>query len=387
MNEAHIQKIAGELKVSPRQVLATAKLFAEGATVPFIARYRKEATGSLDEVAVTNIRERLLSLAELDQRRESILKSLAERNLLTDQLKADIAAAVTKLSADILHKDPNVTAVIVQSVDPADWFAGGRSLAEQKLASVWVDIHISDGTNSKDEKADFIAATFQRMDDLLGPEPRLAHAVTAAGFAIAYGTAHGALRWRAELHVGEVLLVHGAGSGVGLTAVECGKAIGATVIATARGADKLAVAREHGADHVLDSEDAGLRDQIRALTDGRGADVVYDPVGGTLFDISLRAIAWEGRIVIVGFASGTVPQIPANHLLVKNASVLGFYWGSYRKHDPERLREGFAELFDWLAAGRIRPHVSTTLPLAETGQAIRLLAERRSVGKVVVTCP
>ena len=223
-----------------------------------------------------------------------------------------------------------------------------------------------------------------RAEDVV-PLPDDIDDVTAAGFAIAYGTAHGALRWRAELHVGEVLLVHGAGSGVGLTAVACGKAIGATVIATARGDAKLAVAREHGADHVLDSEDPELRERIRALTDGRGADVVYDPVGGAMFDLSLRAIAWEGRIVIVGFASGIVPQIPANHLLVKNAAVLGFYWGSYRKHDPERLRAGFRELFVWHREGRVRPLVSGTLPFERAGEAIGLLSERKVLGKLVLT--
>ena len=211
--------------------------------------------------------------------------------------------------------------------------------------------------------------------------------VTAAGFAIAYGTAHGALRWRAGLHAGETLVVHGAGGGVGLTAVECGKAIGATVIATARGEEKLAVARAHGADHAVDSDDPDLKGRLRELTDGRGADVVYDPVGGAVFDASLRAIAWEGRIVAVGFASGQVPQVPANLLLVKNAAVLGFYWGSYRKHDPERLRDGLKELFAWHRAGRIRPHVSQTLPLARTAEAIRLLADRRAIGKIVVTMP
>jgi NADPH:quinone reductase len=211
--------------------------------------------------------------------------------------------------------------------------------------------------------------------------------VTAAGFAIAYGTAHGALRWRAGLHAGETLVVHGAGGGVGLTAVECGKAIGAVVIATARGEEKLAVARAHGADHTVDSEDPDLRGRLRELTDGRGADVVYDPVGGAMFDASLRAIAWEGRIVSIGFASGQVPQIPANLLLVKNASVIGFYWGSYRKHDPERLRGGFKELFGWHRDGRIRPHVSQTLPLAQVADAIRLLADRRAIGKIVVTMP
>ena len=211
--------------------------------------------------------------------------------------------------------------------------------------------------------------------------------VTAAGFAIAYGTAHGALRWRAVLHAGEVLVVHGAGGGVGLTAVECGKAIGAEVIATARGSEKLALARAHGADHAVDSEEPELKQRIRDLTGGRGADVVYGPVGGAMFDAALRSIAWEGRIVIVGFASGQVPQVPANVLLVKNAAVLGFYWGSYRKHDPERLRDGFKELFAWHRQGRIQPHVSQTLSLERAGDAIRLLTDRRAVGKVVITVP
>jgi len=211
--------------------------------------------------------------------------------------------------------------------------------------------------------------------------------VIAAGFAIAYGTAQGALRWRADLLAGETLVAHGAGGGVGLTAVECGKALGATVIATARGEEKLAMARAHGADHALDSEEPDLKGRIRELTGGRGADVIYDPVGGAVFEASLRSIAWEGRIVIVGFASGSVPQIPANLLLVKNASVLGFYWGSYRKHDPERLQDGFKELFTWHREGRIRPYVSQTLPLAQAADAVRLLMERRSVGKVVVTVP
>ena len=229
----------------------------------------------------------------------------------------------------------------------------------------------------------FAEKAVARADDVV-PLPDDMDYVTAAGFAIAYGTAHGGLRWRADLHAGEVLLVHGAGGGVGLTAVECGKAMGATVIATARGDAKLAVAREHGADHVLDSDAPELKERIRELSAERGVDVAYDPVGGAMFDLSLRCIAWEGRIVVIGFASGTVPQIPANVLLVKNAAVMGFYWGSYRKHDPERLRDGFAELFDWYRQGRIRPHVSETLPLEHAAEAIRLLTERKSIGKVVL---
>jgi NADPH:quinone reductase len=232
----------------------------------------------------------------------------------------------------------------------------------------------------------FAEQAVARAEDVV-PLPDDMDDVTAAGFAIAYGTAQGALRWRADLLAGECLVVHGAGGGVGLTAVECGKVIGATVIATARGEEKLAVARAHGADHALDSDEPDLKGRIRELTGGRGADVVYDPVGGAMFEASLSSVAWEGRIVIVGFASGTVPQIPANLLLVKNASVLGYYWGSYRKHDPERLQDGFKELFAWHREGRIRPHASQTLPLAQAADAVRLLIERRSVGKVVVTVP
>lgn len=230
----------------------------------------------------------------------------------------------------------------------------------------------------------FAEVVVARSDDVV-PLPESVDEVTAAGFAIAYGTAYGALHWRADLHAGETLLVHGAAGGVGLTAVEVGKAMGAVVIATARGEDKLAVAREHGADHVLDSDRPDLREQLKALTGNRGVDVVFDPIGGPLFDVSLRTIAWEGRIVLVGFASGSVPQIPANHLLVKNASALGFYWGSYRRHDPERLRASFKTLFRWHAEGRLRPHVSHRLPLADAAEALRLLAERRSTGKVVLT--
>ena len=139
---------------------------------------------------------------------------------------------------------------------------------------------------------------------------------------------------------------------------------------------------------MLDSEEPELRERIRALTDGRGADVVYDPVGGAMFDASLRAVAWEGRIVLVGFASGNVPQIPANILLVKNAAVLGFYWGSYRKHDPERLRAGFRELFAWHREGRIRP-LRVGHPAAGARRPRRSACWRAeaSTGKLVITMP
>jgi NADPH2:quinone reductase len=229
----------------------------------------------------------------------------------------------------------------------------------------------------------FAEKTLARAEDVI-PIPDDVDDITAAAIAITYGTAFGALSWRAQLLPGEVLLVHGAAGGVGLAAVEVGKAMGAKVIATARGAERAALAAEHGADHALDSEDPELRGRIKDLTGGRGVDVVFDPVGGAMFDLSLRVIAWEGRIVVVGFASGEIPQIPANILLVKNAAALGFFWGSYRKHDPGRLRESFEKIFDWLERGRIRPHVSDVIPLDRGCDALALVQERRSTGKVVV---
>ena len=209
--------------------------------------------------------------------------------------------------------------------------------------------------------------------------------ITAAGFAIAYGTAYGALVWAARLGSGETLVVHGAAGGVGLAAVECGKALGARVIATARGRERLEVTSSHGADAVIDTEAEDVRGRIRELTRGRGADVVFDTVGGEVFKASLSAIAWGGRLLIIGFASGDIPQIPASRLLVKNAHALGFYWGSYREHDPARVHAAFEELFGWYGEGRIRPHVSDVLPLEQAGRAIELLLARKSTGKVVLT--
>jgi NADPH2:quinone reductase len=211
--------------------------------------------------------------------------------------------------------------------------------------------------------------------------------VTAAGFAVTYGTAQGALDWRARLRPGELLLVHGAAGGAGLAAVEVGKAMGATVIATARGPAKLEVAQEHGADHLIDtgSEDVRVRvKEIAAALDKQGAEVVFDPVGGALFDASLRAVAWGARLIVIGFAAGEVQQIPANILLVKNVSAMGFYWGSYRARAPELVASGYAQLFEWYAAGKLEPHVSHQLDLAEAGAALGLLKSRKSTGKVVL---
>ncbi|KJS42676.1 MAG: zinc-binding dehydrogenase [Roseovarius sp. BRH_c41] len=204
----------------------------------------------------------------------------------------------------------------------------------------------------------------------------------AAAFQVAYGTSHVALDHKAHLQPGETLLVLGAAGGVGLTAVEIGKQMGARVIACARGADKLAVAKRAGADHLIDAATQDIRETCRALG---GVDVVYDPVGGDHFKAAFRACNPEARILTIGFASGEVPQIPANHLLVKNISVMGLYWGGYLKFRPEVVTNSLATLFDWYAQGLLRPHVSHLLPLEQTAEALDLLRTRKSTGKVVIT--
>lgn len=204
----------------------------------------------------------------------------------------------------------------------------------------------------------------------------------AAAFPVVYATSHLALRHRARLEPGEVLLVHGASGGVGLTAVEVGKALGATVIATASSAEKLEVARAHGADHLVNYTTEDIRERVLTLTGG--ADVVYDPVGGDAFAASLRCINPGGRILVIGLASGSIPQIPANHLLVKDAAVLGLSLSQLRKHRPEVVQQAMRELLAWHAEGRLRPHVSQVLPLADYAEALRLLRDRRATGKIVL---
>jgi len=203
-----------------------------------------------------------------------------------------------------------------------------------------------------------------------------------AGFLVAYGTSHLALEHRARLKAGETLLVLGAAGGIGLTAIEIGKRMGATVIACARGQDKLKIAASAGADHLIDSDTEDLREVVKSLG---GADVVYDPVGGDLFKAALRACNPEARIIPLGFASGQVPQIPANILLVKNLDVIGYYWGGYLKFAPKVLHDSLDTLLEWYAAGELHPHISHTLPLEQANEALELLRSRKSTGKVVVT--
>jgi len=218
----------------------------------------------------------------------------------------------------------------------------------------------------------------------VAPVPDAMSDEAAAAFPIAYGTSHMGLWHKARLQPGETLVVHGSAGGVGLTAVEIGKAMGARVIATASTAEKMAVAKAHGADHVLNSSQDDLRVEIKALTDGLGADVIYDPVGGDVFAASMRAVNFNGRILVIGFASGDIPQVPANIVMVKNIDILGLNWPNYRLMRPDLLAQSFRQLMVWFEEGKIKPLVSRTFSLDETAEAIRHVMERQATGKVVV---
>ena len=205
----------------------------------------------------------------------------------------------------------------------------------------------------------------------------------AGAFPVAYMSSHVAIRWQGRLEPGETLLVLGAAGGVGLTAVEIGKAMGARVIAGASTADKLAVARERGADAAVNYATENLTERVLALTDGKGADVCFDPIGGPLFDAALSALGWGGRILLVGFVGG-VQQIAANRLLVKHRAALGSSLRYFRWHAPDKLRRSVDELMRWYGEGKLRPLISHRMPLDRTVDAIRLLTERKAHGKIVV---
>ena len=215
------------------------------------------------------------------------------------------------------------------------------------------------------------------------PIPDTMDFATAAGFSVAYGTAHLALTHRGQLRSGETLLVTGAGGGVGLAAVEVGKRLGARVIAAAGGADKLKIASEHGADDLIDYQTTSLRDRIKDLAGG--VDVVFEPVGGDIFDQCSRVMNWEGRLLVIGFASGRTPSAPANLILVKNYSLIGVVFGAHIEKFPESVRPRIQELLRWYNDGSLRPHISRTFPLDQAAVALNEMAARNVRGKIVLT--
>ena len=206
----------------------------------------------------------------------------------------------------------------------------------------------------------------------------------AAGLCVTYGTTLYALKDRARLKGGETLAVLGASGGVGLAAIELGKLMGARVIACASSAEKIAFARKHGADDGIDYGKDDLKDALRRLTDGRGADVIYDPVGGAYSEAALRSIAWEGRFLVIGFAAGEIPKLPLNLVLLKSADIRGVFWGSWIERDPAGHRANTEQLLAWLAQGKLSSHVHAVYPLAEAPAALKALAARQVMGKVIL---
>ena len=209
-------------------------------------------------------------------------------------------------------------------------------------------------------------------------------AAQAASFVITYQTGWFALVRRAALRAGETLLVHGGAGGVGIAAIQLGRALGATVIATAGSEEKLEICRKAGAHHVVDYKDGDWVSIVNKLTGGRGADVIYDPVGGDVFDASLKCIAWEGRLLVIGFASGRIPELKANRVLLKNISIVGLYWGAYQLRDPAVVQAAHDALTGHVSRGEVAPMVWKELPLAELPAALEALESRASWGKVVV---
>ena len=216
------------------------------------------------------------------------------------------------------------------------------------------------------------------------PMPPAMDFIPASAFVLTYGTSYHALKDRADLKAGETLLVLGAAGGVGLAAIQLGKTMGAKVIAAASNDAKLQICSQNGADHVINYGTEDLRARIKALTAGKGIDVVYDPVGGPYSEPALRDMAWNGRFLVVGFAAGEIPRVPLNLTLLKGCSIVGVFWGAFTKNEPERNRENNYDLMAMYAAAKVRPHIHATYPLERAAEALNEVLNKRVTGKVVL---
>ena len=216
------------------------------------------------------------------------------------------------------------------------------------------------------------------------PKPPGMSMVNAASFLMAYGTSYYALKQRGQLKEGDTLLVLGASGGVGLTAVELGKLLGARVIAAASTADKLAVCQEYGADELINYTEEDLKARVKELTGNKGADVIYDPVGGHYAEPALRSIGWEGRYLVIGFAAGEIPKIPLNLALLKGCQIVGVFWGAYAQKYSSQNMQNTLQLIQWFDEGKLKPHIHGTYPLAEAAQALEEIMQRKVKGKAVV---
>jgi NADPH2:quinone reductase len=229
----------------------------------------------------------------------------------------------------------------------------------------------------------FAEQTICKAEDLIA-RPSFMPSTVAAGFTMTYGTSMHALKQRARLQPGETLLVLGAGGGVGLAAVEIGKQMNATVIAAASSAEKLKAAEDAGADHLIDYSQQDLRSALKDIVGKKGVDVVYDPVGGDMFEAALRSTAWGGRVLVVGFASGEIPKVPVNLALLKGCSIVGVFWGAFRLNYTEEDNENFKELFAWYDQGKLKPFTSKTYTLNDAHLALNNLKNRKAIGKLII---
>jgi NADPH2:quinone reductase len=229
----------------------------------------------------------------------------------------------------------------------------------------------------------FAEAVVAKAAGLIAIPPELDDA-TAASFTLVYGTSHHAVIDRGELKAGQTMLVLGAAGGVGLAAVEIGKAIGARVIACASTDEKLAVCKAHGADVLINYSTQDLRAAIKEATGGLGPDVVYDPVGGVYAEPAFRSIGWRGRYLVIGFANGEIPKLPANLMLLKGASMVGVFWGDFVRREPQANAANMRQMMGWVAEGKLRPLISARYALADTAQAFKALAARQATGKLII---
>ncbi len=229
-----------------------------------------------------------------------------------------------------------------------------------------------------------IAEKVVAFEMTLMPLPETMDFKDGAAFPLNYGTTYHALKQRGQLQAGETLLVTGAGGGVGTTAIEIGKAMGARVIAAASTDEKLGIAKNLGADEVINYSDGELKEKVKALTNGLGADVIYDPIGGDIFMQCMRCINWKGRVLVIGFASGPIPEVPTNLALLKGCSIVGVFWGRFTGAEPEENSQNFNELFALHAEGKLKPQITKSYSLDDAAEAISSLENRKATGKVVI---
>ena len=216
------------------------------------------------------------------------------------------------------------------------------------------------------------------------PKPKGMSMVNASAFLLAYGTSYHALKDRANLKEGETILILGASGGVGLTALELAKLMGAKVIAAASSKEKLDLCKKFGADDVINYTEESFKDRVKELTNGKGVDVIYDPVGGHFSELALRAIAWKGRHLVIGFANGEIPKIPINLTLLKGASIVGVFWGSFAQKEPKKSLENIKKLLAWFVKGDVKPHIDKTYSLENAPKALEDMMQRKVKGKIVI---